>query len=222
MKHTFVLAAAVAVAAAHPAAAQIRIPPVRLIAGIGGVDGETVDIYSTTPTGPRYFTMHHPATALQLGLETSSPIRGVDLRLNLQHSNPQLKLGQIGTVEQPAAGAEDVYRTGVNTLTLDAAIHLPRVLDSTPYLLVGAGIKHFDFKQSYFRDSNQPFVPEDRSEAVGHLGLGTAWNVGRYDLFVEGSALLTNFRAPYTGNFDPIPGRREWSFTAGLKIPLHR
>jgi len=221
MKRTFVLAAAVAVAAAHPAAAQIRIPPVRLIAGVGQVDGGPVDLYHT-PTGPRYYTLHHPATALQLGLETSSPIRGVDLRLNLQHSNPQLGLGQIGTMEQPAADPADVYRTGVNTLTLDAAIHLPRVLDSSPYLLAGAGIKHFDFKQSYFRDSNQPFVPEDRSQAVAHLGLGTAWNVGRYDLFVEGSALLTRFRDPSSGNFDPIPGRREWSFTAGLKIPLHR
>lgn len=221
MKRTFVLSAAVALAAAHPAAAQLRIPPVRLIAGIGQVDGGTVGLF-TTPTGQRYFTLHHPATALQLGLETSSPVRGVDLRLNLQHSNPQLTLGQIGTMEQPARAPANVYRTGVNTVTLDAAIHLPRVLDSSPYLLVGGGIRHFDFKQSYYRDSNQPVVPADRDQAVGHLGLGTAWNVGRYDLFVEGSALLTRFRDPYSGNFDPIPSRREWSFTAGLRIPLHR
>lgn len=221
MQRHLVLTAALALAAAHPAAAQIRIPPVRLIAGIGQVDGTTAGIF-TTPTGQRYYTRHHPATALQLGLETTSPVRGVDLRLNLQHSNPQLTLGQIGTMEQPAADPVNVYRTGVNTLTLDAAIHLPRVLDSSPYLLVGGGIRRFDYKQNYFQASNQPVVPDDRSQAVGHLGLGTAWNVGRYDLFVEGSALLTRFRDPYSGNFDPVPARREWSFTAGFRIPLHR
>ncbi|HET7464632.1 MAG TPA: hypothetical protein VFJ82_25545 [Longimicrobium sp.] len=222
MQRHLVLTAVLALAAASPAAAQLRIPPVRLIAGIGEVDGGSTGVY-VAPTGARYYTRHHPATALQLGLETTGPVRGVDLRLNLQHSNPQLTLGQLGTLEGPApAPASDVYRTGVNTVTLDAAIHLPRVLDSSPYLLVGGGIRHYDFKQNYFEASHQPVVPRDYNQAVAHLGLGTAWNVGRYDLFVEGSTLLTRFRDPYTRNFDPIPQRSEWSFTAGLKIPLHR
>jgi opacity protein-like surface antigen len=216
-RHLVLTAAALTLAAAapSPAAAQIRIPPVRLIAGIGVVDGSPVFLASV-PAGGQVIAWHHPATALQLGLETTSPVRGVDLRLSLEHSNPQLRLSGVG--DNPARIGHDVYRTGVNTLTLDAAIHLPRVLDSQPYVLIGAGATHFDYKQGYYRDSNQPVVPGDRTTPALHLGLGTAWSVGRYDLFVEGSSLNYPRDAGLTS-----PNRKGGvGFTAGFRIPLHR
>lgn len=216
MKTRIVLAAAVlALGTAAPAAAQIRIPPVRLIGGIGVVDGSPVFLASV-PSGGQVIARHHPATALQLGLETTSPVRGVDLRLNLQHSNPQLRLSGGG--DTPAQVDHDVYRTGVNTLTLDAAIHLPRILDSRPCVLVGAGVTRFDYKQGYYQRSNQPVVPDDRTTPTLHLGVGTAWNVGRYDLFVEASALKYPHDAGLTGLYKQGGA----SFTAGFRIPLHR
>ncbi|HEX8905801.1 MAG TPA: hypothetical protein VF771_13205 [Longimicrobiaceae bacterium] len=211
---TSLAAAVAALATAAPAAAQIRIPPVRLI--LGG--GETVGyaLGSLAPDTNRTYARHHDAAALQIGLETDAPVRGVDLRLNYQVSNPLLRLTDFRNETE-----QDVFRTGVGTLTLDAAIHLPRVLDATPYVLVGAGIRNYDFHQVYFHDSNQAADPKDETDLGVRWGAGFRWNVGRYDIFVEGSRFTSWFQNDPVG---PALTRavKDYTFTAGFRIPIHR
>jgi opacity protein-like surface antigen len=219
MKRHLVLATTLALAAAAaPAAAQIRIPPVRLIAGVGEAGASNYGLFQNE--SGLYHLMHGASTATQLGLEAPSGIRGVDLRLGFQYWKPMLRRETVSTAGDVGSAPQNVYRTSVKTLTLDAAVHLPRVLDSTPYLLAGAGVIRNDFKETYYHDSNQPVVPADRTLATLHLGAGTAWNVGRYDLFVEGSTFI----APHGDYF--VEGYRMRSqgnttFTAGIRVPIH-
>lgn len=218
MKRTLAVAAALALAGALPAAAQIDIPPVRLIAGVGKVAGSP---YATRGSQDgTYWLTHDAATSVQLGLETASPVRGVDLRLNLQYWKPQMNVSRFIGPGSPEA-RDDVYRTSVKSLTLDAVIHLPRVLESRPYMLAGAGLTHFDFRQTYYRASNQPVVPTDRTQPTLHLGLGTAWDVGRYDLFIEGSSFSTRLR-DYEIDGVKLSADRNYTLTAGVRIPLNR
>ncbi|HEX6749250.1 MAG TPA: hypothetical protein VF092_18275 [Longimicrobium sp.] len=211
---TTLAAAVTAVAAASPTAAQLRVPPVTLVVGAGAAGRS--ELGPIGAGGVHEWGQHQPGAALQLGVEAASPLRGVDLRLGYQFSNPQLALGDANHPENPP---QNVYRTGVGTLTLDAVVRLPRVLDARPYLLAGAGLRHYDYNQTSF--DSQPVRPEDKLEAGLHLGGGLAWNVGRYDLFVEGSGFFSRFGAPQPTD-TKFGGVRDANLGAGVRIPLHR
>ncbi|HEU4558036.1 MAG TPA: hypothetical protein VFS20_09310 [Longimicrobium sp.] len=221
MKRNFVLAAALALAAAHPAAAQLRIPPVQLIAGVGRVSGSHYATFSSAEE--THYMTHGRATALQLGLQTTSPVRGVDLRLNLQRWRPQMHV----TVPSAAASGgnvphEIIYPTQLTSLTLDGIVKLPRVLEARPYVVAGAGLTRFDFNQNVYVDADQPVVPADATRPTAHLGLGTAWNVGSYDLFVEGSAYMVRLGDPVTSQQLRLNEGHNFTLTAGIRIPLKR
>lgn len=218
MKRNLVLAA-LALAAAHPVAAQIRIPPVQLIAGMGRVGGSHYGTYGSTK-GLQYLT-HQGATSVQLGLQTASPVRGVDLRLNLQRWKPRMN------ISGPFNGGADapnqvLHPTQLTSLTLDAIVRLPRVLESRPYVVAGAGITRFDFNQGYYVETGQPVVPADATRPTVHLGLGTAWNVGRYDLFVEGSVHAVRLGDAVVNQPLRLNEGHNPTLTLGVKIPLNR
>ncbi|HYH81108.1 MAG TPA: hypothetical protein VEX86_15000 [Longimicrobium sp.] len=214
-RHLVLTAAALALAAAAPApaAAQLRMPPVRLIAGLGPSQGATLG-FLRTAEGGAVPARHLGTNAVMLGLETRSPIRGVDLRLSLQASSPHLAL---------AAGSgtndEVVRPTSMSALSLDAVIRLPHVLGAQPYLLAGAGLKRYDFDQEYFRLSGQPVVPRDQIAPMLKAGAGVAWNVGRVDLFMEGSASTNRFDHQYHPVGQMV---QNYTYTAGIRIPLRR
>lgn len=221
MKRNFVLAAALALTTAPPAAAQLRIPPVQLIVG-GGRVGPTHYATYGSPEGTHYMT-HGGARTLQLGLQTPSAVRGVDLRLNLQRWRPRMY------VTVPSAAAELgymphelLYPTQLTTLSLDAIVKLPRVLASRPYVVAGAGLTRFDFNQRDYVERDQPVVPPDRTRPTAHLGLGTAWNVGSFDLFVEGSAYVVRLGDPAVDQQLRLNEGHNTSLTAGFRIPLRR
>ena len=219
MKRNLVLSAALALAAAHPAAAQLRIPPVQLIAGVGEV-GATY--YGAYHGGSAVYDLtHHAARAWRLGLETPSPVRGVDLRLNLQRWSPRLTVSSITPGAAPVLPTGEIQRTTVTALTLDAVIRLPRVLESRPYVLLGTGLTRYDFNERYYQSAGQVALG-DRTRPTAHLGLGTAWSVGRYDLFVEGSTFTTRLeRTTVDQRLDLHEGHNA-NFTVGVRIPLHR
>ncbi len=220
MKRNLVLAAALALAAAHPVAAQIRIPPVQLIAGMGRVGGSHYGTYGS-PEGAQYLT-HQGATSVQLGLQTASPVRGVDLRLNLQRWSPRMNISGPFDADGGATPNEVLHRTQLTSLTLDAIVRLPRVLESRPYVVAGAGITRFDFNQGYYLETGQPVVPADATRPTVHLGLGTAWNVGRYDLFVEGSVHAVSLRDAAMNQPLRVNEGHNPTLTLGVKIPLNR
>lgn len=212
MNRSFVrgtLAALAVLAAAGSAAAQEASPGMRIhiLPSIGRVGGQTVGAVDS-PEG-RAEVKHSPTTTLGLAVEATTPIRWLDVRLGASYTKPQAILGQ-GTV----------YRTSVQSLTLDAVVRGPKVLEARPYALVGAGLVRYDFKQTYYEASNELPV-DDNVVPAFHLGAGLSWNVGRYDVFVEGGGLFarpfdqdpdTRFsREPLTGGY----------FSVGARIPIN-
>jgi hypothetical protein len=203
------LAILAALAAAGSAAAQEASPGLRIhiLPSIGRVGGQTVGAVDS-PDG-RAEVRHGSTTTLGLAVEATTPIRWLDVRLGGSYTKPQASLGQ-----------GNVYRTSVKSLTLDAVVRGPRILEARPYALVGAGLVHYDFKQSYYDDSNNLPVGDDVVPAF-HLGAGLSWSVGRYDLFAEGGGLFarpfdqdpdTRFtREPLTGGY----------FSVGARIPIN-
>lgn len=213
------LAAALVACAATNAGAQLRIPPVRVFGGLGKVNENSLGTIGEN--GDRVYGRHHSATLWQLGVETASPLRGVDLRLGFESSHPLLTLVDTRPADYHQWTATDVDRTHIDRLTLDASVHLPHVLDAAPYLLAGAGVKRYDFDQAYFASTGQPATPRDQTRLGLHLGGGASWTVGRYDLFAEGSFLLSRFQSDPRGPREPA-FVQDRSFTVGLRIPVHR
>ncbi|HET7230312.1 MAG TPA: hypothetical protein VFJ16_09935 [Longimicrobium sp.] len=216
MKRNLVLATLLALAAtAAPAAAQIRIPPVTLIAGVGKAAEANYAAYLNE--SGMYQLEHGSSPVVQLGLETPSGIRGVDVRLGVTSWKPMARLEEGST----SGGGQGISRTRMKTLTLDANVHLPRVLDAHPYLLAGGALVRSDFNETYYHDSNQPFTPSDHTTPALHLGGGIAWNVGRYDLFVEGSTYISAHHQYAVEGYKLKAGGNA-SLTAGFRIPLKR
>jgi hypothetical protein len=198
-------AAALALAcAAAPARAQIRMPRITLVTGLGKADVENVG-RRTLGNGDTALAWHAQARAFTLGMETGTPLRWLDLRLAWQHAAPT-----------GFAGVFDLGRERTETVTLDAVARLPRVLDARPYVLAGGGFKHFGMSQAL--QDGREVRPVDK--AVLNAGAGVAWNVGRYDVFVEGA--VTHFNTPHV--LVPEVGHAEEfrkSLTFGLRIPIH-
>lgn len=210
-RHLVLTAAALALAAAAPGHAAAQARPVTVIVGLGPSQGARL---GGLP-GPQGTVQSRllGSTTPMLGIQAATPLRGVDLRLTVQHGSPTLALqGNDGFVTSG--------RVGVTTITADAVINLPRVAGARPYLLAGGGVRRYDFDEESFRGSDSPITPVDELEPLLHLGAGVAWRVGRVDLFAEASAVSTRFR---TRGMDP-GGRTvaNLGYTLGVRIPLGR
>lgn len=198
-------------AAAAPAAAQEMAPPpkVRLIVGVGELGMRILD---RGYNGELSEARHGATTEYTLGAQVATPLRGVDLRATFSYARPGLFQVEEGNGSQ--------YRTSVKSLNLDAIVQGPRVLDLRPYLVAGVGVEHFDFKQSYLSEGGEEVVPGDKLFANARLGAGVAWDVGAYDLYVEGVATrgprVSAFRERGDSRGDDMGG----SLTVGIRIPL--
>ncbi|HEX2203036.1 MAG TPA: hypothetical protein VHG91_07050 [Longimicrobium sp.] len=203
--------ATLALAAAAPAAAQEVAPPpkVQLIVGMGELSARILD---RGYNGELSEARHGATTGLTVGAQVATPLRGVGLRTTFGYARPGLFQIEEGYGSQ--------YRTSVKSLNLDAIIQGPRVLDLRPYLVAGVGMEHFDFKQSHLSEGGEEVVPGDKLFANARLGAGVAWDVGRYDLYVEG----VGTRGPRVSSFRERGGSQgdDWggSFTVGVRIPI--
>ncbi|HEX9937651.1 MAG TPA: hypothetical protein VGB15_11035 [Longimicrobium sp.] len=210
-RHLVLTAAALALAAAAPGHAEAQTRPVTVIVGLGPSHAARLGGLPG-PQGPVQGRLLG-ATTPMLGIQAPTALRGVGLRLAVQHSNPTLALqGEDGFVTSG--------HVGVTTVTADAVIDLPHVLGARPYLLAGGGVRRYDFDEDDFRGSASPITPVDEMEPLLHLGAGVAWRVGRADLFAEASSVSTKFR---TRGMDP-GGRSVGTFgyTLGVRLPLGR
>lgn len=207
------LAALALVATAQAAEAQIRFPKTQLIVGVGRTT--EMDFGELVVGEGSSYSYHHPTTVVDVGLQTASPLKGVDLRATFQYARPRLDI--VG-----GEGVDNSYRSSVKTLTLDAVVRGPRILDARLYALGGVGVRHFDFKQSYLNDSRE-LVGDDELMPVLHLGAGINWNVGRYDLFVEAADYIGRYPAERVLPVG-VEGKgvaHQPAFTAGFRIPLN-
>jgi hypothetical protein len=211
---TVALATLALACVAGPARAQIRIPRITLVTGLGTAGVENVG-RRTLGNGDTAFAWHAGTKAFTLGLDTGTPLRWLDLRLAWQHAAPTTYVTTFRA--DSFAGVFNLGRERTETVTLAAVARLPRVLDAQPYLLAGGGFKHFAMSQA-LQDGREVHSVD---KAVLNAGAGVSWNVGRYDLFVEGA--VTRYDMPHI--LVPEVGHAaeyRKSLTFGLRIPIHR
>lgn len=210
-RHLVLTAAALALSAGASTRAVAQQRPVSVIVGLGPAQGVSL---GGLPGGQGTVNGKLlPSTTPMLGIQAPTPIRGVDLRLTVQHGHPFLAL---------ESGDGFVLRDRANftTVTADAVMHLPRVAGFRPYLTAGAGVRHFDFDQAYYRRTGSAVIPRDETVPLIHAGAGVAFRLGSADVFAEVSGISSKFR---TAGMDP-GGRTvaNVGYTLGVRIPLGR
>lgn len=198
--------------AAAPAAAQMRAPRFQIITTAGRAQ-EAVLAAIAQPNGTIAVNQLRASTTLGLGVQATTPLRWLDLRLMAQGSRPRALQSTLN------GGPTYQGTAAVSSVTLDAVVKGPQILDAHPYLLAGMAVRHFDFDQGVASQSGAPAFP-DRTLTGAHLGAGIAWNVGRYDVYVEASRFY--HRSPIDPGGDP--GGRDQAqggITFGFRIPVH-
>jgi len=210
-RHLVLTAAALALAAGASTRTAAQQRPVSVIVGLGPAQG-----IGLGGLPGQQGTVHGkllPSTTPMLGIQAPTPIRGVDVRLTVQHGHPFLALESGG-------GFVLRDRAYVTTVTADAVMSLPRLAGFRPYLTAGAGVRRFGFDQAWYRRNGSAVVPRDETVPLIHAGAGVAFKLGPADLFAEVSGVSSKFR---TAGMDP-GGRTvaNVGYTLGVRIPLGR
>lgn len=144
--------------------------------------------------------------AYGLAVEVATPLRGVDMRVGLSATKPLLH-----TSRAPYDGAE-FTRASLTTLTVDAVVRGPRLLDFRPYAVVGAGYRYYDFIEGGQQ------LTQNQGRTLAHLGAGVAWDVGRYELTLEGGRYYHRLIADEQLRDADVNSS---TLTLGLRIPLN-
>jgi hypothetical protein len=220
MQRTFVrtaLATLAVLALAGTAAAQeppdttprARRPVVHLRPSVGLSWPVTL---ASDPSPDGYSAWLTRARALGLAAEIHTPVPFLELRAGVVHARPELFASEGRTMSSQGG-------TSVSLATLDAVVRAPWVFDVRPYLVVGGGIKHYDFNQEQLgARGDEPFA-RDQTVGLLHFGAGLEWDVGRYSVFLEQNLYISRFDAGSPGLTDR-GGQPEWPLTFGLRIPI--
>ncbi|HEU4455138.1 MAG TPA: hypothetical protein VFR81_18890 [Longimicrobium sp.] len=204
------LAASTAAFAQEPAdsAARARRPTVHILPSYSSVDFTVLGFEKGATGGVAALG---ESRVYGLAAEVATPLRGVDVRVGLAYSRPQLR------ADRPDVRNETT-RASVTMLTVDAVVRGPRLLDVRPYLLLGGGVRHFDFAGASFDGEGGRQFTDNHLVPVVHAGLGLAWDVGRYDLYLEGNRYFSTI-----GDNERFEGEdvRTRAFTVGVRIPVN-
>lgn len=215
------LAGLAVMAAAGGARAQERADSARsqrpatihLLPSIGALDGRVLGFVEGDWQRPA--VIGDAGRVIGLAAEVRTPIRGVDLRAGITRSrhgfNPDLS-----TPPEPL----DPYPTAsVTTLTADAVVRGPRLLDVRPYLVVGGGVRHYTFRDVPAEQRDGTAFGGGTTVPVVHVGAGLAWDVGRYELYVESSRYYDTLGD--SDRFRGLENNRERVLSIGVRIPLN-
>jgi len=204
-----VLSAATGASAQEPADSAARRPRIHLLPSVGRMEGEVLGFEPGGGTGVAFL---QESRVFGLAAEARSPIRGVDLRAGLAYSAPRMRAGrEDGSVPAP------ITRASITTVTVDAVVRGPRLLDLQPYFLVGAGVRHYGFDQVGYEWGDETAIVDDQLSPVVRFGAGIAWDVGRYDLYLETSRQQSRLESG--PNLRALP-QEENAVTLGLRIPV--
>lgn len=192
---------------------RVRRPTVHLLPSVGrfggAVVGEVADPGAPEGSAGIY---HEATTAFGLAAEVSTPLRWLDVRASFVYSRPYADLEPMGDYT--------VSRTSVKIGTVDLIARGRPVLDARPYVLAGAGVTHYDFKQSAYRGGGHP-VFDDRLVRTLHLGAGVTWDVSRYSLYAEGGVYKRPiFLAGEEAFRYDTHSDSDAYFSLGLRIPI--
>ena len=70
---------------------------------------------------------------------------------------------------------------------------IPTLILVQPYLLLGGGVKRYDFTRVDLEDEGLAAVLNDQNQLTGHLGIGAELNLGLVRLVGEISDLVSQF-----------------------------
>ena len=94
---------------------------------------------------------------------------------------------------------------------------LPSLLLIQPYLLLGGGVKRYDFTRDDLLGEGLRSVLSDQNQLTGHLGLGAEVNLGLLRLVGEITDLVSRFEVD-EGLGDGEGLQHDVFFTVGLVI----
>ncbi len=93
-------------------------------------------------------------------------------------------------------GCTECARSTVTSATATLVIRpLPELGFLQPYLVLGGGVKRYDFTRDDLVDENVRAVLSDANDVTGHLGLGVEFDLGPAGILVELQDLVSNFEA---------------------------
>lgn len=134
-----------------------------------------------------------PSEGVRLGERESSLAYGAALEFG-----PGLRIGVVhatdGEVPIDGVGCTDCARSTVTAATATLVIRpLPELGFVRPYLLLGGGVKRYDFTREDLGDEGLEAVLSDSNEATGQVGLATEIDLGFVRANVELQDLISRF-----------------------------
>jgi len=112
----------------------------------------------------------------------------------------------------------DCARSTVTAASATLALRpIPTLILVQPYLLLGVGVKRYDFTRADLEDEELAAVLNDQNQLTGHLGIGAELNLGLVRLVGEISDLVSQFDTEDdVGESDQL--QHDVFFTIGLVI----
>jgi hypothetical protein len=87
-------------------------------------------------------------------------------------------------------------RSTVTSATATLVVRpLPEIAFLQPFVLLGGGVKRYDFTREDLEDEGLRRVLTDTNDATAHLGLGVQIALGGFTALVELQDLVSNFSA---------------------------
>ena len=188
---------------AQPAAAQLRlIPSVGLYSPFGELPSPGAGVDDLKKDGSFAF-----GAALELGTPDK-----VSFRINAMHAtDSEIPYTEVGC-------DEDCARSTVSAATATLALRpLPVIVVAQPYLLLGGGVKRYDFTREDLENEGVNAILNDQNQLTGHLGLGVELNLGMVRLVGEVSDLVSQFDVE-DDLFESDDLQHDVFFTVGLVI----
>jgi hypothetical protein len=164
---------------AQPAAAQLRlIPQVGLYSPFADLPSPGEGAEDLKKEGSLTY-----GAAIELGTPDA-----VSFRINVLHAtDSQVPYTDVGC-------DEDCARSTVSAATATLALRpLPNIIVAQPYLLLGGGVKRFDFTRQDLQNEGVEAILNDQNQLTGHLGVGVELNLGLLRLVGEVSNLVSQF-----------------------------
>jgi hypothetical protein len=188
---------------ARPAAAQLRlIPQIGLYTPFAELPSAQAGADELKKDGTFAF-----GAALELGTPDA-----VSFRVNVLHAtDSDVPVTDIGC-------DQDCARSSVSTATATLALRpLPNLVVVQPFLLLGGGVKRYDFTREDLSNEGLEAILNDQNQLTGHLGLGAELNLGLLRVVGEVSDLVSQFDVE--GDlFESDDLQHDVYFTVGLVI----
>jgi len=193
---------------------QNPAPRVSVIATVGYL--HPVQDLRPVLTGTTAGVRLEAAPQLGLAAQIRTPLP-LDVRLGFSHAWPTMRVAS--TSEESSTN-----RSSVTFAVADLVIHGPGLGAVTTHLLVGGGVKHYDFDQKALSGGAAVDYARDVTDPALHLGLGAEFAFRRYGLLLEMSDYESAFDRKTSGpdgSSAAAPQQHDLVISAGVRIGIH-